>query len=341
MAVYHYFVLIYRTVTKSRVHKNLSFGQEYYIGFLRYTTAITDPYLVRHFTADVQTPKKTEQCVIKKVNVPISDGSTVECAWFTNLNEDNLDSYDITILYFHGGGYIWGNSLMYSKSYETLLLNLKLQNKRARIFSGTYPLAPESVFPAQLNASVDVYKWLLANPSVRPESIVLAGESAGAHLALTLLFSLYKQKVELPSACVTISPVVDMTQTFETFPNNLTDYLAKESAASVPNYYLGANDSSSLRKNELVSPILASDKLLKGVFTESNLKKYLVAYGGQEVFSPEIKRWISRIEGLLTGVMDVDCDPDMVHIYQLLPEAFPTHAVNGIERIAKWIVSVL
>jgi acetyl esterase/lipase len=73
------------------------------------------------------------------------------------------------VIWFHGGGYVFGSP----RTHAGIALHLAARGLEVRM--PAYPLAPEFVWPAQLDAA------LAALPAGR---FVLAGDSAGGHLAL-------------------------------------------------------------------------------------------------------------------------------------------------------------
>lgn len=104
-----------------------------------------------------------------------------------------------TVLYLHGGGYAF-----YPKMTDNIVATVAMA-AGGRTFVPHYPLAPEHRYPAQLKAARQAYKWLLE--SVPPSQIILAGDSAGGHLALMLLLTL--NELPKPAAAVAISPWTD------------------------------------------------------------------------------------------------------------------------------------
>jgi acetyl esterase/lipase len=94
------------------------------------------------------------------------------------------------VLHVHGGGFV----AMSSGSHQTYTRRWANELAGVPIFSVDYRLAPASIFPAALNDVWQVYLWLCEGHAdtylgVRPEKIVLVGDSAGGNLvaALTLL----------------------------------------------------------------------------------------------------------------------------------------------------------
>jgi acetyl esterase/lipase len=114
------------------------------------------------------------------------------------------------LLYFlHGGGYTMGSI----RSHIPLVSRLAAAcGSRALLVD--YRLAPEYPYPAGLEDSLTAYQWMRASadPLAR---IVLAGDSAGAGLAMSLMLSL-RNGGEMPLACFLLSPWVDLAGINET-----------------------------------------------------------------------------------------------------------------------------
>jgi acetyl esterase/lipase len=111
------------------------------------------------------------------------------------------------LLYFHGGGY----SLSSVESHRKIVGHLALAAGVTAV-SVEYRLAPEHRHPAQVNDSVTAYRWLL-DAGHAPDSIVLAGDSAGGGLALGTLFALRDEGLPQPAAAVAVSAWTDMAIT--------------------------------------------------------------------------------------------------------------------------------
>lgn len=105
-----------------------------------------------------------------------------------------------TILYFHGGGYVFG-------SPETALsLTGNLVAKTGfRAFSLEYRLAPEHPFPAAIEDTLSAYRALL-DSGEDPSSIVFAGDSAGGGLTVTTCLAARDADLPMPAAIVAFSP---------------------------------------------------------------------------------------------------------------------------------------
>jgi acetyl esterase/lipase len=87
-------------------------------------------------------------------------------------------------LHFHGGGMVAGAAFMGDIENRHLADTFGL-----KIISVDYRLAPEHPFPAALEDSYRVAKWLISNAFAEfgTQKIIIGGESAGAYLALMTL----------------------------------------------------------------------------------------------------------------------------------------------------------
>jgi acetyl esterase/lipase len=164
-------------------------------------------------------------------------------AWIT----PDKASCDHVILYLHGGGFM-GGSINTHKDLGARIAAAA----GARLLMPEYRLAPEHPFPAGLRDAVTAYTWLLDH-HVSPEHLVVAGDSAGGGLALSLLLKLKEKQIPLPRAAVLISPWVDLTCTGKSHQLNLgkDPMLNKKLLVSTAAHYV---DKTRLN-HPLVSPV--------------------------------------------------------------------------------------
>lgn len=111
------------------------------------------------------------------------------------------------ILYLHGGAYVAGSSRTHRHLGAWLA-----GAAGVRALLPDYRLAPEHPFPAGLEDALDCYRHLL-NSGYGPESIALAGDSAGGGLIFALLLKLRAQGLPDPACLVAFSPWCDLTMT--------------------------------------------------------------------------------------------------------------------------------
>ena len=109
------------------------------------------------------------------------------------------------IFYLHGGAYAIGTA---ASSFA--LASDLARRAGTRLVTIDYRLAPEHPHPAALEDAVGAYQGLL-DTGVSPSAIAVAGESAGAGLAVALLVALKHPRLPQPSAAVLMSPWADLT----------------------------------------------------------------------------------------------------------------------------------
>jgi acetyl esterase len=89
------------------------------------------------------------------------------------------------LLYVHGGGWTFG-----SVDSHDRCMRLLAERSGAAVLGIDYRLAPEHPFPAGLEDVLDALDWLTrdgAHQGLEPTRIALAGDSAGANIALAAL----------------------------------------------------------------------------------------------------------------------------------------------------------
>ncbi|MBK7653760.1 MAG: alpha/beta hydrolase [Betaproteobacteria bacterium] len=108
----------------------------------------------------------------------------------------------ITMLYFHGGGY------SFNAAVTQHFVKMLAQVLNVKTFSLDYRLTPEHPHPAQIEDAVAAYRYLL-NRGNDHKTIVVAGDSAGGHLALMTLIALKSSGLPQPALAIALSPWTD------------------------------------------------------------------------------------------------------------------------------------
>jgi acetyl esterase/lipase len=94
----------------------------------------------------------------------------------------------------------------------------------ARVFAPRYRLAPQFPFPCGLLDCLAAYLFLISVQD--PSTIILAGDSAGGGMVLSMLVTLRDRGLPLPAGAILISPWVDLTHSFPSVAgNNELDYI--------------------------------------------------------------------------------------------------------------------
>jgi epsilon-lactone hydrolase len=156
----------------------------------------------------------------------------------------------LVVLYLHGGGYLFGSP----KTHRQVLIAMA-KAFQAPAYGLDYRLAPEHPFPAAVEDAAKAYQWLLSR---HPEaSIVLAGDSAGAGLAIATAVGVRDSGWKLPKAIVGFSPYSDLAVTGASVETNakscamFTPRGIREAAA----LYLGGADARDPRASPLYADL--------------------------------------------------------------------------------------
>lgn len=119
----------------------------------------------------------------------------------------NTDPGNRVMLYVHGGAYYFG-----SVDEHRYQIQRHARKLKARALAPRYRLSPQFPFPCGLQDCLATYLHLLTQQPAN--TIVLAGDSAGGGMALSLLVVLRDRGIPLPAGAVLISPWVDLTHSF-------------------------------------------------------------------------------------------------------------------------------
>lgn len=160
------------------------------------------------------------------------------------------------ILYFHGGGFVKGDL----DSYDLYLRRLAASS-RCAILAVDYRLAPEYAYPAAHDDGYDSLCWLKENAkslNLDEEKIILAGDSAGGHIAANIMTRLAEEKPNaFPSALILLYPVLDITLSYPSI--NMPKEKCLVTKEDLSWYYQQYFSSGLDPKDPLISPIFATN----------------------------------------------------------------------------------
>ncbi len=152
------------------------------------------------------------------------------------------------LLYLHGGGFI-----ACSPETHRPLVSSLVRRIRGRAFVPRYRLAPEFPFPAALDDAKAAYRYLLDVERIAPAKIVIAGDSAGGGLALSLALAIRDAQWPTPAGIVAFSPWTDLAATGGSLDENSERcaMFAGDTIRRAARFYVGDGDPTS----PLMSPL--------------------------------------------------------------------------------------
>ena len=216
------------------------------------------------------------------------------------------------VLYLHGGAYCVGSPA----THRALTSNLA-RAAQVPVFAADYRLAPEHPFPAAVEDCISAYRSLI---ELGP--VVIAGDSAGAGLALATALAAQQQQVAAPAALILFSPWIDLTMSVSSKTAENDALLSARWLRACAHHYLGSTNAT----EPLASPVYGE---LRG------LPPTLIQAGAEELLRCDAKR---AHDALLDAGVAVRCElvPGCWHAFQLLAGLLPS-ADAAIERAAKFI----
>lgn len=121
------------------------------------------------------------------------------------ISVDRAHMKKYIIFYCHGGGYMTGSSL-YARTLTTKLATSTSMD----VFCFDYRLAPENPYPAAIEDALRAWDYVM-QLGYGARDVIVAGDSAGGNMALSLVHHLKEQERILPRGLLLMSPWTDMT----------------------------------------------------------------------------------------------------------------------------------
>ncbi|KUJ23514.1 alpha/beta-hydrolase [Mollisia scopiformis] len=225
-----------------------------------------------------------------------------------NLTENDVTAHwmgkpDATrvILYLHGGGYTQSCSPQHLEYLHRLVTDLNTSDSTTSvsILLLAYTLAPEAQFPTQLRQASAVLSYLL-NEGKSPSDILIAGDSAGGGLALSLLSHLLHPHLDIPKiqlleplrGAFLYSPWVSFDTTHDSFERNAQkDVLVPNMLRKWGGMYLGTVDGETdpgitTGGNNYSEPLLSNASWWRGM--NNVVRDIWIFAGNDEVFADSL-----------------------------------------------------
>ncbi|WP_179273444.1 MULTISPECIES: alpha/beta hydrolase [unclassified Rhodococcus (in: high G+C Gram-positive bacteria)] len=226
------------------------------------------------------------------------------------------------ILYVHGSAYV----ICSARTHRGLTARLS-RCTGLPVFTVDYRLAPEHPFPAAADDIESAYRLLLEQ-GYCARNIVIAGDSAGGHLAADLIIENDRTGTPQPGAVVLFSPLIDL------------------------DFELSAQ-TERIRKDPMISA--ASARALVKLYTDGNasdlprlrldlahvrdLPPTLIQVGGAEMLRADARHLHSMIDKA-GGSSELEIWPDQMHVFQALPRLVP-EADRALAHASAFIAQTL
>ena len=154
------------------------------------------------------------------------------------------------ILYCHGGGFSTGSCV-----YGRTLTSKLAKSTSMDVLSFDYRLAPEYPYPAAVEDAMKAWDYLMLL-GYGARDVIVAGDSAGGNLALTLVLKLKEEGRMLPAGLVLMSPWTDLTSSGKSYKTkaNLDPVLDRAYLERMIQAYAGEEDVT----NPFISPLFGS-----------------------------------------------------------------------------------
>lgn len=224
----------------------------------------------------------------------------------------SLKKHSQAILYFHGGGYVYG-----STDTHRGFINRLVQNTGLDVYSVNYRLAPENPFPAPVQDAQDAYNWLLNDLS--NDDIILIGDSAGGTLCTAIMLETKK----LPKAAVLISPWVEpMAKGGSIETNDEYDIGGQPFLKDCAEKYLQGQD----ENHPLITPINGD---------LSDFPPILIQVGACEVLLTQVQAFAEKLKDEKVDLTYTEYE-DMFHTFLISNPNIPQSEV-AMEEIKTYI----
>ncbi|OBG90293.1 acetyl hydrolase [Mycobacterium sp. E136] len=252
---------------------------------------------------------------VRRVDTRTSRGHRVVGEWVYGAGVPR-HRVETAIYYIHGSGY----ALCSPRTHRRLTSWLS-KSTGLPVFSIDYRLAPRYRFPTAADDVRTGWEWLTSDQGLRPGQVVVAGDSAGGHLAVDLLL---QPAAAHPAALVLLSPLLDLT--FE---------LARSREQVRRDPAIRSRDALRLVELYCTGTEPTHNRLRLDVASGRAMPPTLIQAGGNEMLAADAIALADAIRAA-GGACALEVWPDQVHVFQALPR-LTSEAAPAMRRIAAFI----
>ena len=243
------------------------------------------------------------------------------------VSVDRAHMKKYVILYCHGGGYMTGSSL-YARTLTTKLA----ASTSMDVLCFDYRLAPENPYPAAAEDAMRAWNYLMLL-GYGARDVIVAGDSAGGNLALSLTLKLKEEGRLLPRGLVLMSPWTDLTSSGRSHETRaaLDPVLNKEYLEKAIHAYVGESEQEEGWEERLKNPLISP---LFGNFT--GFPPTYIQVGNNEVLLNDATQ-LHKIMIKANVSVKLDVFDGMWHVFQMSP--FKT-AYEAMDKNAEFIYDI-
>lgn len=229
----------------------------------------------------------------------------IPCAWISAGGART----NRAIVYFHGGGFQVGSVRSHRE-----LMGLLSSAAGVRVLGVDYRLAPEHRYPAPLEDALAVLQWL-EQQGYPAHHIALAGDSAGAGLALSALLALQGRGKPLPAAAFLMSAWTDLAATGESYETRAASdpIHQRQMIQAMARNFLGKEGDP---RDPLASPLYADAARLAA------LPPLLLQVGDRETVLSDSQDFAQKVRAA-GGQAECQVWASMIHVFQQFPGDLP------------------
>lgn len=236
---------------------------------------------------------------------------------WVSVNRAHMKKY--VILYCHGGGYSTGSHI-YARTLTTKLA----ASTSMDVLSFDYRLAPEHPYPAAAEDAMKAWDYLMLL-GYGARDVIVAGDSAGGNMALSLVLKLKEQERLLPRGLVLMSPWTDLTASGESYT------VKAELDPVLDGEYLDRMILNYAQERELTDPLISP---LFGNF--SGFPPTYIQVGANEILFSDSEGLHKKLIQANVSVR-LDVFEGMWHVFQMSPLKT---AYEAMEKNAEFIFDI-
>ncbi|MFJ7982714.1 alpha/beta hydrolase [Lysinibacillus xylanilyticus] len=264
-------------------------------------------------------PQSPQLAAIEDRKIFVRDGAQIN----VRIYKPVLDKQLPVIVYYHGGGWVFGN--LDSTDAGCQLLAEKAQ---AIVVSVDYRLAPEYAFPTPLYDAYDTLVWVyenIGNFGGDAANLTIAGDSAGGNLATVVAYLAATLNGPAINAQALIYPVVNVDFTTASYNAYGKHYgLDKQGMQWFAGHYTEKDN----YMDPLVSPLQIEDL--------SVLPKTIIIAAEADVLYDEGLAYAQKLTDAGVTVEHVNMT-GLIHSYFSKMNFFEQATIETVEKIADFV----